>query len=201
MIERGLWALALLAAAVQGQAATPASAVSSLCRQMSGMPGCSVQETCAKDSASFPSPFCSTESIYADICVSDMPSMGDCRGFNQTCQSPNCKALPRLPTSRQATQAIYSICSEMNMDGCDKCKIASSTSGYANCNLLEVYGQLCKAMPEMTQCKDWAAMCSATSSLAICSTDSASDPPTMKMYFHTGEFLAYLVEAFQKQAY
>jgi hypothetical protein len=167
-------------------AQSASDSVSALCKSMPGMPGCSIDKLCAASSSTLPSPFCSKESVFTDICQ-DMPSMGDCKAFNSTClDSTTCKALPSLPSSRTATQQIASICSEMTMDGCSSCKIASPTAGYAECDLLGTYSQLCKAMPEMSQCGAWKALCVSNPSLSYCSTGTAADPPAMKMYFHTG---------------
>jgi hypothetical protein len=172
---------------VLGQSSGPvATAVASLCKQMPGMPGCTINQMCTKASSQVPSPFCLNESILADICMYDMPSMSDCTTYNSTCSPSTCKPIPKLPTSKQATQAIFSICNEMNMDGCEKCKISSGSSSYSNCDLLGTYSQLCISMPEMKQCNEWKAMCSESPSLSLCSNNAPSDPPTMKMYFHLG---------------
>ena len=149
---------------------------------MPGMPGCSLLNQCIKDSSVLPSSYCSNSSLFADICMYDMPKMGSCLNF--TCD--NCNPLPNLPTSKTATRAIFSICNEMNMDGCSNCKIASNASTYANCDLLGTYGQLCREMPEMSQCNSWNQMCSATDGIKFCNANIASSAPVMKMYFHSG---------------
>ena len=136
-----------------------------LCTQMPGMPGCSLMNECKKDSTFLPSTYCSNSSLLADICMYDMPKMSGCSNFGN-CN--NCNPLPNLPTSKIATRAIYSICNEMNMDGCDQCKIANNASTYSNCPLLEIYGQLCREMPDMYQCEAWNQMCSTTKGISLC---------------------------------
>lgn len=153
-----------------------------LCNQMPGMPGCSLLNQCLEDSTALPSFYCSNSSLIADICTYDMPRMETCLNF--TCE--DCIPLPNLPTSKFATRAIFSICSEMNMDGCGNCQISSNSSTYAGCDLLGTYGQLCRAMPEMTQCKQWNQMCSASPGIKICDNNAMDSAPVMKMYFHTG---------------
>ena len=152
---------------------------------MRGMPGCSLKNECSKDANVLASPYCKTESLLSDICVADMPQMGICKNFSSVCTSSDCKPLPNLPTSAILTQQIYSICSEMKMDGCEKCKIASSTSTYADCDLLGTFGNLCKSMPDMSQCVHWNKMCQG-SQVGLCDY-SESDSPVMKMYFHSGK--------------
>jgi len=175
----------------------------SLCSQMSFMVGCSVQKSCKSSTIGFCAPF----SILGDICDGDMPRMKACKSYTSLCEitgtgdqatpsSPpivgvqQCSSqppIPSLPSSLLASQKIKSICSEMNMVGCDRCKDTGST--YMNCDLLDTYSYLCKAMPNMNQCAEWKQMCSLTPSLPFCSQDAATSPdspPTMKMFFHTG---------------
>ncbi|TPX65572.1 hypothetical protein SpCBS45565_g05113 [Spizellomyces sp. 'palustris'] len=175
--------------------------VDTLCSEMSGMPGCAIQQQCA--SGGVPQQYCSPMSLYADICTSDMPAMGSCKTFvnmcgnsstiaptvNAQCKEATSTALPGIPTSKIATQNIKSICTEMSMPGCEQCSIPSDTAGYAQCDLLGTYSLLCKAMPDMRQCAEWKQMCAATPGLSLCSTSSnggSNDPPVMKMFFHTG---------------
>lgn len=97
-----------------------------------------------------------------------MPGMKGSETYNKMCGSDplksviaQCKTLNFvLPTSKQATQQIYSICSEMSMNGCEKCKfsfivgkITRPDATYSNCDLLTVYSNLCIEMPDMYQCK------------------------------------------------
>ena len=153
-----------------------------LCSQMPGMPGCTLLNKCLSDAGSLPSSYCSNSSLLADICMYDMPKMTSCLNF--TCN--DCNPLPNLPTSKTATRAIFSICSEMNMDGCNNCRISGNTSTYASCDLLGTFGQLCRAMPEMSQCDAWNQMCSASPGIKLCDSNTKDSAPVMKMYFHTG---------------
>ncbi|KAI9103747.1 Ctr copper transporter family-domain-containing protein [Phlyctochytrium arcticum] len=183
------------------------SSLNSLCTQMEGMPGCTVRITCTSNAASIPdgaSHYCTPFSLLANICSVDMPNMGDCKNYVAQCGNsttpasqvlnPQCSdakastPLPNLPTSKQATQQIKSICTEMAMPGCEACSIASPGSTYAQCDLLGTYSLLCKAMPDMKQCSDWKTMCASSPNLPYCSSSGggSTDPPIMKMFFHTG---------------
>jgi copper transporter 1 len=111
-----------------------------------------------------------------------MPRMTSCLNF--TCV--DCNPLPNLPTSKTVTRAIFSICSEMDMDGCNNCKISGNTSTYSECDLLGTFSKLCRAMPDMRQCDSWNQMCSASPGIKLCDSYSKDSPPVMKMYFHGG---------------
>ena len=142
-----------------------------LCTQMSGMPGCALQGKVAKFQ------------VYATICI-DMPSMKGCADYKAQCQGGNvqCSKNPPIavPSSSTVTKQIYSICNEMNMDGCEVCKISNANTSYSECNLLGTYAKLCTSMPDMSQCSAFKSMCSATD-LDYCTTTTV---PSMKMYFH-----------------
>ncbi|KAJ3157476.1 hypothetical protein HDU86_003368 [Geranomyces michiganensis] len=141
-------------------------------------------------------------SVLANICSADMPTMSACKTFvnmcgpaanastsvNAQCKEASSAPIPAFPTSKSATQNVYSICHEMSMPGCEACTISGPTSGYPSnsCDLMGTYAQLCKAMPEMSQCADWKTMCNATPGLSYCSAGTAADPPVMRMFFHTG---------------
>ncbi|KAJ3159932.1 hypothetical protein HDU86_001196 [Geranomyces michiganensis] len=176
--------------------AAATTAIASLCAQMSGMVGCSINTACASAGA-IPDPYCKPVSILGDICANDMPTMSGCSGYtsacgNSTTTSLTCAApIPSLITSKTATQGIRSICSEMNMAGCEaacaaKIMAGSSASSYAECDLLGTYAALCKSMPGMSQCAEWKTMCAATPDLTYCRADASVDAPEMKMFFHTG---------------
>ncbi|KAJ3148739.1 hypothetical protein HDU89_004589 [Geranomyces variabilis] len=178
------------------------AATTNLCTQMPAMPGCSVSSLCASSPSSIPSPYCSPMSVLANICSADMPTMSACKPYvnqcgpatnasasvNTQCKEASSAAIPGFPTSKSATQNVYSICHEMSMPGCEACTISSPTSSYPSnsCDLMGTYALLCKAMPDMSQCADWKAMCAATPGLSHCSAGSAADPPVMRMFFHTG---------------
>ncbi|TPX62250.1 hypothetical protein PhCBS80983_g00450 [Powellomyces hirtus] len=186
--------------------ANATAALDSLCAQMDGMPGCSIRKQCAAANpaaAAIPDPYCNPMSLLADICHVDMPTMADCKPYvsmcgsastastslNLQCKEPTSAPIPALLTSKAATQNIHSICTEMSMPGCEACTINSPTDIYPrnNCDLIATYALLCKAMPDMKQCADWKTMCAATPGLSYCSSSSSTDPPVMKMFFHTGK--------------
>jgi solute carrier family 31 (copper transporter), member 1 len=169
-----------------------------LCAQMPFMSTCLLREECSSSAASFCNPF----SSYANICQ-DMPNMKGCTVYKNQCGlapqqalSAQCKSnlpLQSFPSTKTVTNQIYSICNEMTMDGCEKCKISSPDSTYANCDIMQVYTQLCQAMPDMSQCLAFKEMCTATPSLSWCAASSGNSevspdllPPSMLMYFHTG---------------
>ncbi|KAJ3189877.1 hypothetical protein HDU85_000161 [Gaertneriomyces sp. JEL0708] len=190
-------------------APTANQALDELCTQMKGMPGCTVRQLCADDTL-FPSgelkeKYCNEVSVLADVCYSDMPNMQSCKPYTSTCGSlgnstgvlnPQCQsfpALPDLPTSAVLTKQIYSICTEMSMDGCEVCMphIRNDKSIYAECDLLGTYMNLCGAMPEMSQCGAYHTVCSGDAkSSGLCATGGhgghIGGGPVMRMYFHTG---------------
>ncbi|KAJ3043520.1 hypothetical protein HDV00_004909 [Rhizophlyctis rosea] len=169
------------------------TSLTSLCTQMPGMPSCSLKSACQSSPTSIPSQYCTPFSLLSSACAKDMPTMDDCRQYNSVCNSTSpsyatCQAaaLPSLPTTAQLAKQIYSICTEMSMDGCDRCKL-TPTSTYAECDLLQTYSYLCKSMPSMSQCAQYTSLCSANPGLdQYCAVSATSDPPEMKMYFHTG---------------
>ncbi|KAJ3000647.1 hypothetical protein HDV02_004332 [Globomyces sp. JEL0801] len=132
--------------------------------------------------------FCKPFSLLADICANDMPRMKTCATYIKMCdrtslihQCTDELPIPALPTTKRAKELVADICSEMDMNGCEKCEDGK------RCEALAVYGDLCKEMPFMSQCKEWQTMCTWDSSLPICSQDFGSKAgPTMKMYFHFG---------------
>ncbi|KAI9003607.1 hypothetical protein BC832DRAFT_559405 [Gaertneriomyces semiglobifer] len=71
--------------------------------------------------------------------------------------------LANLPTAKNASDLLRSICTEMpSMQGCqgDKaCPAPDAATGISQCPVFTRYSDLCRDMPEMTQCKDWAAFC------------------------------------------
>lgn len=150
-----------------------------LCQEMNGMPGCSLRAECGTKKSGN----CDEKLIYALICQ-DMPRMSGCAAYRSRCEAaPTCNL---LPSSKTTTEQIYSICNEMAMPGCETCKV-SSTSVYAECDLLGTYSFLCKAMPNMRQCGEYDSLCSNDSTLPWCGTSSTKlDPPIMRMFFHFG---------------
>uniref|UniRef100_A0A383V7A9 Copper transport protein n=1 Tax=Tetradesmus obliquus TaxID=3088 RepID=A0A383V7A9_TETOB len=178
------------------------------------MASCSVAKACnasgagpdgsgagaAKVSSNNPN-ICSPLNQVATVCKLDkgMSRMMGCTNYNTMCVAgskvPQCSSLPGLqdiPTSETVNKQVRLICEEMSMDGCERC-MPSWAAGrtWADCDLLDTYGLLCYAMPEMPQCSDWHAMCKADPSLLFChgaGGDSGGSGgsiagPVMKMYF------------------
>ncbi|KAF8065742.1 p80 [Scenedesmus sp. PABB004] len=189
-----------------------------LCGAMHFMAACSVAKACnasgagpltprapgaARVSANDPD-VCQPFNHVATVCRLDtgMGRMAGCAHFATMCvpgsRVPACAELPglsALPTSEAVNKQVRSICEEMTMDGCERC-MPSWAAGrtWADCDLLDTYGQLCYAMPEMPQCAEWHAMCGADASLAFCHGAGGGAPggsgggsggggPVMKMYF------------------
>ena len=112
-----------------------------------------------------------------------MPSMRPCQSFMSCSSAEKCDL---LPTTETVTREIYSICTEMNMAGCENCKIGPNST-YAECDLMSTYSQLCTAMPNMSQCGEFKQMCMMNSDVAFCPSSSASPSftaPVMQMFFH-----------------
>ncbi|KAF9979092.1 hypothetical protein BGZ73_006329 [Actinomortierella ambigua] len=182
----------------------------SLCKQMPYMPGCSLYKSCQESAKT--DEWCQPFSLLADICAVDMPKMTACANYVSMCgQAANattprvvpdeCKKQPMidsLPTTKEASNLVISICTEMDMAGCERCPKPAPNAYAANCDTIGTYAILCKSMPEMSQCAAWKSMCSPTSPTdallnfdqsQYCASGTGSpdmDPPAMRMYFHTG---------------
>ncbi|KAF9196499.1 hypothetical protein BGZ49_002806 [Haplosporangium sp. Z 27] len=182
------------------------------------MPGCSIYKSC--QAASKTDQWCSPFSVLADICAVDMPMMTNCKNYVSLCgTSANqtsgvsrptiCKSAPMItsfPTTKNASALVLDICSEMSMDGCERCPKPPPGSYAANCDTLGTYAILCKAMPEMSQCATWKTMCSSSSDTATTLSFQSSEycasgvgspdmnPPAMRMYFHFGTLEYILFE-------
>ncbi|TPX37594.1 hypothetical protein SmJEL517_g00651 [Synchytrium microbalum] len=166
-----------------------------LCTAMRGMPGCTLKKLCDANPNALPDPYCQPISLVGSVCLTDMPRMSGCKSYVATCTGNNtCQTLypapSQLPTTATVAQEITSICTEMTMNGCSECGTLSPRSRYYDdCDMMDVYSRLCKAMPGMTQCKAWSAFCSGApgSTSSLCIDDGTGDPaPGMIMYFHTG---------------
>lgn len=178
--------------------------VASLCKQMPFMSGCSIYNSC--NSRSSNSPYCAPFSILADICYSDMPRMKACSNYKSMCDISStgdqdvplipifshsadiqCKQhspISLLPSTINVNNLVKSICSEMNMDGCESC-LSVPGKTFLNCDLFAVYSNLCYEMPNMYQCLLWKSLCQVTPLSNYC-IDSSNLNPIMRMYFHTG---------------
>ncbi|KAN0025121.1 hypothetical protein ACTFIV_009537 [Dictyostelium citrinum] len=169
--------------------------ISNLCKSMPYMTVCSIQQSC--NEASSTSGICAPFSILGDSCLHDMPGMNGCSNFKKLCasgsvveQCSSVDSISNLPTTMQLFAGIKSICTEMAMDGCEKC---SGNSPTTTCDVLPVYSSLCMAMPDMSQCANWTKMCSSSGQLYdseitsdYCVASVTDAVPIMRMYFHTG---------------
>ena len=172
------------------------------------MVGCSIKNSCA-NSLNRPN-YCDNFSLLADICYADMPLMPSCSNYLKLCgissqtsvplapifntsiiQCSNALPITLLPTSFDISNNIKSICSEMSMPGCEKCP--QTQNSFVECDMFQVYSQLCKSMPGMQQCKLYNVMCAANKNLSYCEFNQNIDSPSMKMFFHLGmvEFLLF----------
>ncbi|KAK9675127.1 hypothetical protein K7432_016633, partial [Basidiobolus ranarum] len=61
--------------------ATLDASISSLCKAMSYMPGCSVNKICTDSTTYSAKPWCSKMSIVANVCQNDMPKMAGCKAW------------------------------------------------------------------------------------------------------------------------
>ncbi|TPX48790.1 hypothetical protein SeLEV6574_g01838 [Synchytrium endobioticum] len=181
--------------------ANATASLQSLCHDMPGMPGCYLKKLCDENPSALSEPYCHPISLVGAVCLLDMPRMKGCAAYNAECaNNATCQSLypapASLPTSATLAQNIYSICNEMSMDGCDRCRL-TPTSRYSECDMLEVYSNLCAAMPGMSQCPPWSTFCSSSPGMGSRLCNDGSDPstqiPSMIMYFHTGlvEFILF----------
>jgi len=133
--------------------------------------------------------YCSPFSIMVDICA-DMPTMNGCQDYLALCGNQSIVAQCHTPTlslpaGAQLRNQIISICTNMTMDGCDKCY--ADGKYISSCDAFLVYSNLCVEMPSMAQCALWNGYCASVPSWTICGGD-VSNPNSaveMKMYWHT----------------
>ncbi|KAI9329388.1 Ctr copper transporter family-domain-containing protein [Zopfochytrium polystomum] len=171
--------------------ANASAAATALCDMMDWMPGCTVRRLCGgngdgendEDDNKRREPFCEPFAVLADVCARDMPRMRGCTAYNNVREKAppwlcrpgtavkQCSAvapLPHLPTTREAQELVGSICGEMDMPGCERCRTASAALSYGvggassratgkaaavvkPCDAFAVYAQLCAVMPGMEQ--------------------------------------------------
>lgn len=124
---------------------------------------------------------------------------------------------------------MFRICGSHSMPGCELCPkppnfSVTTASPLSDCPSLQVYSKLCIAMPEMSNCRTWARMCTAypdsvnvlpemcqkealaaaTSTGTNPSTTTPTDSvlgdwealPPMRMYFHQSEADIFLFREF-----
>lgn len=150
---------------------------------------------------------CHPFTILTTVCRLDrMGGMPGCQGFMSMCNTTGSivlqcltnPGLPALPSTGATNVHVRAICEHMNMQGCSSCSLpAGDTSTWARCDVLSVYGNLCRQMPAMEQCNDWKLLCMDDPSFFVCQAPSwhsrapAASPagadavPAMKMYFNT----------------
>lgn len=159
---------------------------------MPNMVGCSLQSACSASASS--NAYCQPFTLLATIC-DEMAAMKGCATYNGLCQLgslvPQCKnypPIPYAPTTREATDAVISMCSTHGMVGCETCTSAAKCP-----NPFDTLSQICLGMPSMEDCKQFYSMCSVVSSdgntlNGLCAADvsSADYLPPMRMWLHTG---------------
>eukprot|EP00475_Leptophrys_vorax_P002871 TRINITY_DN1162_c0_g2_i1.p1 TRINITY_DN1162_c0_g2~~TRINITY_DN1162_c0_g2_i1.p1 ORF type:complete len:725 (+),score=128.48 TRINITY_DN1162_c0_g2_i1:60-2234(+) len=153
-----------------------------LCSQMPNMIGCGIFNRCASGVIS--GKFCSNFSVLGDICT-DMSSMSRCKNYLSLCQSNGTQVeqcfvslpLPGVLRTSAAVKDVLKVCSEMEMDGCEKCTAKGNCS-----DPLGTLSGLCLSMT-MDGCEDWSGMCDSLQAYgekgnfaAICET---SPPPSV----------------------
>jgi len=160
---------------------------------MINMPACAVNTICQNKSYATHI-YCKTFSILKEGCI-DM-SLVACNDYMCMCaqnatvvQQCNTDILP-LPTSAETLGFIDTICTSMPMSDCDRCPIPRSL---ANCELLPVYSDLCKTVPDMDECIKWNEICALVPSWPLC-PEGGCDRAIMGMYFHFGVFDFVLFE-------
>eukprot|EP01012_Entosiphon_sulcatum_P065758 TRINITY_DN94754_c0_g1_i1.p1 TRINITY_DN94754_c0_g1~~TRINITY_DN94754_c0_g1_i1.p1 ORF type:complete len:371 (+),score=49.16 TRINITY_DN94754_c0_g1_i1:27-1115(+) len=173
--------------------------VANLCKQMPGMPGCTLHQLC-KESNYQSNPFCDSFVVLKVLCT-DMPRMKPCHNFTVLCSTPGThvdecqRPIPRVPNSNTTANDIVSICTSMTMDDCSSCKWQGSHS-YINCDMLTTYSGLCQSMPDMGQCDHWKTMCQDLKTWELCYLPESQQIPIMRMYFHLGQLDYILFKSF-----
>jgi hypothetical protein len=159
-----------------------------LCNAMPFMTGCSLRYMCQNSqyvNDLISKPYCSSDfQLVASVCYRDpeMKMMKGCTDYNRVCRQENASSnalsgpvqqcteetsIATLPTTSTLASQVKSICTEMTMDGCERCTFESGKK-YASCDLLSVYGYLCYQMPEMSQCGEWSTLCASNPELGVC---------------------------------
>ncbi|KAI3653981.1 hypothetical protein MP228_000700 [Amoeboaphelidium protococcarum] len=204
-----------------------------LCNAMGWMPGCSLRKYCISsgnnNGGGDKLDVCHPMSLLNEICVSDnMAGMKGCASYNTLCAKTSavqqCKyyaSSSRLPSTRLIQKYLKDICADGHMEDCamvtnEKCNIF--TGPRRGCDLLTVYGRLCRDMDTMAGCRYYNEIqCSSDSKLrqvaGVCGSSNGGgggghdggddDPfadapvyyPPMRMYFHFGETEIILFKA------
>jgi len=160
--------------------------IQNVCSNMNySMPGCTVYSICQQVAYSS-NIYCQSFRIYKELCQ-DVAVTG-CEDFTSMCTSNSSVAECQLetlsiPSTQETIKLITSICKEMNMETCSNCPYAKNPY---SCDLLTVYSTLCESMSDMSQCSTWNGYCKVVSSWPICSVNSSTADPMMRMYLHWG---------------
>lgn len=153
--------------------------VGGLCAAMPYMVGCSLNNACENGTAS--GALCDPFVILATICY-EMPGMRDCANYNSLCSTPGsvveecttiAEGVANAPSTAQATDAVLTMCAEMEMKGCDAC-----TSKTECPQPLETLSQICLGMPGMSGCSQFFAMCNTAGSTFTTLCGSSAPVPS-----------------------
>jgi hypothetical protein len=154
-----------------------------LCTAMDNMPGCTIRNVCNTTASLIGSTYCGEFSIYKTICT-DMPTMMGCGNYTSMCATHTVVhqcSIPAAPVPSTMTTFGYikSICTEpgMLMDACYRCEGKAGPGTSMNCDLLDVYSDLCFEMPGMSQCTGWTAYCKVLGDWPFCTFGSAQKYP------------------------
>ena len=145
------------------------------CKTNTISPYCQVFGECKKACFS-----CNYNSLGYNLCntESSLNQTSTCQSLNQYCNTNSCSG-KEVPSPIVASSNIYSICNEMpNMSACNVCPSPDPITLVSNCNVLQVYSDLCLEMPNMYQCKSWHTMCQVSyNATQYCSLDAKCNPP------------------------
>ncbi|KAJ3300083.1 hypothetical protein HK104_004805 [Borealophlyctis nickersoniae] len=159
------------------QPAAATSSLSTLCKSSPNLPACDLSATSCGSSTSGP---CDPTTLLYTACSDDAVPANSPACADIKSQCPCGKAVPELPTAKNASALVYSICTEMpQMANCQPgCPTPDKTTLLSDCKVLEVYGKLCMEMPSMNQCSKWSAFCAANNNVTGICTASAAGTPT-----------------------
>ncbi|KNC97664.1 uncharacterized protein SPPG_07131 [Spizellomyces punctatus DAOM BR117] len=164
----------LVALFAQGSIAQdPAMATSTLttvCQQAAKIPVCDLYSTSCK--ANSTAAACNPVSLALSACADPVAATNSaCTMFKSMCTGAcaNQGAVKDLLPARNASQQVFSICTEMpTMTDCQgdaRCPAPDAT-GVSDCKSWTVYSALCREMPDMTQCASWKSFCSSNGQVA-----------------------------------
>ncbi|KAJ3358570.1 hypothetical protein HDU91_005181 [Kappamyces sp. JEL0680] len=101
------------------------------------------------------------------MCLYEFSKTTECAGWNAVAvQDP---VIAAIPSARNVSNQIYSICNEMPMMAdCATCPPPSASTGVSDCPLFATYSKLCLEMPDMAQCKRFNDFCALAPSSSFC---------------------------------